>query len=211
MSVKHGLLALLDRRSMHGYELRRELEAELGPEWSVNYGQVYSTLERLVRNNLVVQSETVVSHDAPDRKLYTVTPAGRAELHAWFTTPVDGSESGRDELYAKIVLGLTGDVPYDELIHAQRKGLLRRMGALTEIKEQLDPDLDLARVLQTEMVIAKTEAVIRWLDTAETRIRKSAERGSTRTVGSGPTKRPSPPSASQPTEPHASTKERERR
>ena len=59
MSVKHGLLAVLDRHSMHGYDLRRELEVELGPEWAVNYGQIYSTLERLVRDGLVVQSETV--------------------------------------------------------------------------------------------------------------------------------------------------------
>ncbi len=80
MSVKHGLLAVLNRRSMHGYELRKELVDGLGPEWNVNYGQVYSTLERLVRDGLCVQSETVSVVDAPDRKLYTVTPAGRAEL-----------------------------------------------------------------------------------------------------------------------------------
>ena len=79
MSVKHGLLAVLDRRSMHGYELRKELVDGLGPEWNVNYGQVYSTLERLVRDGLCVQSETVSVADAPDRKLYTVTPAGRAD------------------------------------------------------------------------------------------------------------------------------------
>ena len=91
MSVKYGLLAVLDRHSMHGYDLRRELEVELGPEWAVNYGQIYSTLERLVRDGLVVQSETVSSAEAPDRKLYTVTPGGRAELREWFLTPVGGS------------------------------------------------------------------------------------------------------------------------
>ena len=73
MSVKHGILAVLERRSMHGYELRRDLEDELGPAWAVNYGQIYTTLERLVRDGLVVQSETVSTADAPDRKLYTVT------------------------------------------------------------------------------------------------------------------------------------------
>ncbi len=34
MSVKHGLLAVLNSRSMHGYELRRELVDELGPAWT---------------------------------------------------------------------------------------------------------------------------------------------------------------------------------
>lgn len=174
MSVKHGILALLDRRSMHGYELRRELGDELGEAWELNYGQVYTTLDRLLRDGMVVQSETVSSPEAPDRKLYTVTPAGRAELRRWFLEPVEGAETGRDELYAKIMLGLTGDVDVEQVIQAQRKGQLRRIGLLTSTKECLDPELDLACVLSTDLAIAKTEAIIRWLDTAEAKIRKAA-------------------------------------
>jgi DNA-binding PadR family transcriptional regulator len=174
MSVKHGLLALLNRQSMHGYELRRELVDELGPEWTVNYGQVYSTLERLVRDGLVVQSETVSSEEAPDRKLYTVTPAGRTHLRQWFLSPIEGIEAGRDELFAKILLGLTGDVPIDEIIQIERKAQLRRIGELTAAKERLDPQLDLTAVLSADLSIAKTEAVIRWLDAAEAKIARTA-------------------------------------
>ncbi len=173
MSVKYGLLAVLDRHSMHGYDLRRELEIELGPEWAVNYGQVYSTLERLVRDDLVVQSETVSSGEAPDRKLYTVTPAGRTELRRWFLTPLAGGSSGRDELYAKVVLSLRSDVDVEQVIHAQRKEELRRIGSLTKTKESLDPDLELPAILELDLAILKTEAVIKWLDTAEARIRKA--------------------------------------
>jgi DNA-binding PadR family transcriptional regulator len=174
MSVKHGLLALLERRSMHGYELRQELVGELGDAWGVNYGQVYSTLERLVRDGLCVHTETVAMVDAPDRKLYTVTPAGRAELRRWFLTAVEGSEAGRDELYAKVVLGLTGDVGVSEVIQAQRKGLLRRMGLLTSLKERLDAELDLAEVLHVDLSIAKTDALLGWLDVAEARVSRAA-------------------------------------
>lgn len=174
MSVRHGLLALLNRRSMHGYELRRELGDELGEAWTVNYGQVYSTLERLTRDGLVVQSETVSSVDAPDRKLYTVTPAGRTELREWFLSPTSGNDDSRDELYAKIVLGLTGDVDVEQVIQVQRKGQLRRIGLLTGLKESLDPELDLAGVLHADLAIAKTEAIIHWLDTAEAKIGKVA-------------------------------------
>jgi DNA-binding PadR family transcriptional regulator len=174
MSVKYGILALLNRRSMHGYEMRRELEAELGPQWTVNYGQIYTTLERLVRDGLVVQSETVVSEDAPDRKLHTVTPVGRAELRRWFLAPIENLEAGRDGLHAKIVLALTGDVPVQQVIQAERKAQLQRIGQLTKAKEQRDPDLELATVLQLDMSIVKTEAILRWLDTAEARIAKAA-------------------------------------
>lgn len=173
MSVRHGILALLDRRSMHGYELGRELSDQLGSGWAVNYGQIYSTLERLSRDGFIVQSETVSSAEAPDRKLYTVTPAGRTELRCWFLTPVESADTGREELYAKIMLGLTGDVDIEDVIHAQRKGQLRRIGELTAMKERLDQALHLESVLQLDMFILKTEAVIRWLDIAEERIRKA--------------------------------------
>jgi DNA-binding PadR family transcriptional regulator len=175
MSVRHGMLALLERRSMHGYELRRELENDLGPEWAVNYGQVYSTLERLVRDRLVVQSDTVPGSDAPDRKLHTLTPAGRSELRQWFLTPVGGGEVRRDELFAKVILGLTSDVDVDEVIQVQRKSELRRMGELTATKESRDLALDLPEVLQIDMEILRTEATIRWLDAAEVKIHKAAE------------------------------------
>jgi DNA-binding PadR family transcriptional regulator len=174
MSVRYGMMALLDRRSMHGYEIRRELESDLGPEWAVNYGQVYSTLERLVRDGLVVRSDTVPGSDAPDRKLYTLTPAGRAELRGWFLTPVGGNDLRRDELFAKIVLGLTSDVDVGQIIQVQRKCELRLMGELTAAKECRDPVLDLPEVLQLDMAILRTEATVRWLDSAEARIGKAA-------------------------------------
>lgn len=173
MSVKYGLLALLERQSMHGYDLRREFVDELGPEWAVNYGQIYSTLERLVRDGLVVQSETVSTDEAPDRKLYTVTPAGRSSLRQWFLTPTESVEAGRDELFAKVLLALTGDVDVKDVIQTERKGNLRRIGRMTELKERLDPDLDLAAILHLDMSIMKCEAVINWLDTAESRINKA--------------------------------------
>lgn len=161
---------------MHGYELRRELETELGADWAVNYGQIYTTLERLVRDGLVVQSDTVAVSDAPDRKLYTVTPAGRTELRRWFLAPVEGSEVRRDELFAKIVLGLTSDVDVSQILHVQRKCELRHMAELTTLKEQHDLELDLAAVLQLDLFIMRTESTIRWLDTAEAKIRKARDR-----------------------------------
>lgn len=174
MSVKHGLLAVLERRSMHGYDLRRDLEDELGSAWAINYGQIYTTLERMVRDGLVVQSDTVVTAEAPDRKLYTITPAGRSELHRWFLSSEDDAQPGRDELHAKIMLALTGDVDVEQVIQAQRKGQLRRIGLLTERKERLDSELDLGVLLRTDLEIAKAEATLAWLDRAEKRIVSAA-------------------------------------
>ena len=52
MSVKHGLLALLERGPMHGYQLRAAFEESTGGTWPLNIGQVYTTLSRLERDGL---------------------------------------------------------------------------------------------------------------------------------------------------------------
>jgi DNA-binding PadR family transcriptional regulator len=53
MSIKHGLLALLERGPMHGYQLRAAFEESTGGTWPLNIGQVYTTLSRLERDGLV--------------------------------------------------------------------------------------------------------------------------------------------------------------
>ncbi len=76
MSIKHGLLALLERGPMYGYQLRTEFEESTGGTWPLNIGQVYTTLGRLERDELV---RPLPEHDGGQRS-YEITDAGRAEL-----------------------------------------------------------------------------------------------------------------------------------
>ena len=104
MSVKYGLLALLGRVPMHGYQLRAEFEQSTGMTWPLNIGQVYSTLSRLARDGLVEETDLA---DEPGKVVYRLTDAGRTELTTWFTTPVAPAEHPRDELAIKVALALT--------------------------------------------------------------------------------------------------------
>ena len=54
MSVRHALLALLSEGPKYGLQLRQEFEARTGEVWPLNVGQVYTTLQRLERDGLVV-------------------------------------------------------------------------------------------------------------------------------------------------------------
>ena len=47
------VLGLLKERSMHGYELRKQLGAMLGPFYQVSWGSLYPTLRRLARDGAV--------------------------------------------------------------------------------------------------------------------------------------------------------------
>ena len=51
---QHGMLelavlGLLKERTMHGYELRKQLGTMLGPFWQVSWGSLYPALRRLTK------------------------------------------------------------------------------------------------------------------------------------------------------------------
>ena len=47
------VLGLLKERAMHGYELRKQLGAMLGPFWQVSWGSLYPALRRLAKEGAV--------------------------------------------------------------------------------------------------------------------------------------------------------------
>ena len=48
-----AVLGLLKERQMHGYELRKQLGAMLGPFWQVSWGSLYPSLRRLAKAGAV--------------------------------------------------------------------------------------------------------------------------------------------------------------
>ncbi|MCA1705696.1 MAG: PadR family transcriptional regulator [Actinobacteria bacterium] len=52
------VLGLLKDRAMHGYELRKQLGAMLGPFWQVSWGSLYPTLRRLTKAGALEKVET---------------------------------------------------------------------------------------------------------------------------------------------------------
>lgn len=61
------VLGLLKDRAMHGYELRKQLGAMLGPFWQVSWGSLYPTLRRLAKAGAVEK----VEGEPPRRKTRT--------------------------------------------------------------------------------------------------------------------------------------------
>src|SRR5688572_9565473 len=103
MSIRHGLLALLAQGPRYGYQLRTEFESSIGSTWPLNIGQVYSTLSRLERDELVLRGDA----DEEGRFVYRITPEGRAEVRRWFATPVERTDRPRDELAIKLAMAVT--------------------------------------------------------------------------------------------------------
>jgi DNA-binding PadR family transcriptional regulator len=172
VSVRHALLALLSEGPKYGLRLREEFEARTGEVWPLNIGQVYTTLQRLERDGLV-ESDGDDERDSPQKR-FRITAGGSAELSAWLRTPPDMSSPPRDELVIKVLVALrVPGTDVGEVIQAHRRYLIELMQQWTRIKEA-DADRDLALGLAVDAELFRLDAVVRWLDTADGRIKRAA-------------------------------------
>ena len=65
------VLGLLKEKSMHGYELRKQLGAMLGPFWQVSWGSLYPALRRLTKAGAIEK----IAEPAPTRTRRRTTAA----------------------------------------------------------------------------------------------------------------------------------------
>lgn len=170
MGVKEGLLALLADGPRHGYQLKLDLEAATGAGISVNVGQVYSTLQRLERDGLVIAGDS----DQEGRIVYEATSSGREAVERWATDPEDLATAGRDEVSIKVLLSMFAD-PLDPntVIEAQRRATMGLLQDLTRLRAR-DGAEDLAWQLHLDRLMYSAEAELKWLDRVEERLRTTA-------------------------------------
>jgi DNA-binding PadR family transcriptional regulator len=168
MSVRHALLALLSEGPKYGLRLSQEFEARTGEVWPLNTGQVYTTLQRHERDGLVESDDG----DEGPQRVFRITDPGTDELNVWLRTPPDMSSPPRDELVIKVLVALrVPGVDLVELVQSHRRHLIESMRYYTRLKEEAD-DLDIGLLLVADAEIFRLDAVVRWLDAADARIKR---------------------------------------
>ena len=170
MSVRQSLLAILDQGPCYGYQLRAEFDRRTGSIWPLNVGQIYTTLDRLERDGLVMKGST----DDQGHVYYSITPAGSAEVASWLNSPVMRGQGTRDELAIKLALAATlPGVDVAAVIRTERTASLAQLTRLNRAKyagaDPAGPE-ELAWALIVDSMIFATEAEQRWLDHAEKRL-----------------------------------------
>lgn len=172
MAVKDALLALLTGGPSHGYQLKADFDAVTGAAWPLNVGQVYSTLQRLDRDGLVVADG---EPDDDGRQAYRITAAGREALQAWMDEPVTQPLATRDDVSMKVLVALaTAVVPALDVVSGQRLSAMRTLQSLTALKSDAVGE-PLAWRLNLDRMVLLAEAEIRWLDLVEERLEAEGE------------------------------------
>jgi DNA-binding PadR family transcriptional regulator len=165
MSIGTVFLGLLESQPRHGYELKRAYDERFGTRRPVAYGQVYSTLSRLLANGLV-QVDAVEPGGGPERKRYAITPEGVADVDRWLREPEQAEAHLQSVLYTKVVLALATGRSAADLLDIQRAEHLRLMRELTQRKL----GGDLADQLICDHALFHLEADLRWLELTAARL-----------------------------------------
>lgn len=172
-----GLLALLAEGPSHGYQLKTDFEDRTGGVWSLNVGQVYTTLDRLRADGLAAPLEVESGEtEGRDRRPWSITRDGKEALEVWFDDAAVDEVPPREEFLVKVLLAL-GRSRSEALavIDRQRSELFRLTQAARRRRPSpaAAPGADtaaLAAELMADAVASRHEADLRWLDHCESLI-----------------------------------------
>lgn len=137
MALPHAILVSLCEQASSGYELARRFDRSIGYFWAATHQQIYRTL-RAMEDDDWVRGREVEQHGRPDKKVYSVTPAGRTELARWIAeplkrrgsaTPGSTADNRTRDLAVKIRAAAYGD---PEAIRAQAQELCAERAALLD-------------------------------------------------------------------------------
>ncbi len=100
MALDHALLVSLLEKPSSGYDLARRFDRSIGFFWHATHQQIYKVLSRMEQAGWT-RSRLRPGEAAPDRREFSVTAAGRAELERWMAEPT-APDAARDSLLVKM-------------------------------------------------------------------------------------------------------------
>ena len=159
------LLATLAERPMHPYEMASLLK-ERGKDHSVkiNWGSLYTVVQNLERHGFVRATETVKAGRRPERTVYEITDAGRAELEDWLRELV--GEPTKEYTRFEAALSVIPVLPPDEV----RRLLAHRLATLeAQIKRDQETLREAGKevprifLIEAEFCLALVEAEAGWV------------------------------------------------
>jgi len=172
-----AVLAHLWERPMHPYELAATMR-ERGKEQSIklNYGSLYTVVEALERENLIVPQETVREGRRPERTVYAITEAGRVKLFGWMRELL--SKPVKEYPQFTGALSIAGVLPPAEVADLLEERA-RRLEQETQERRALMADLmqrGLARLflIEEEHRVVLAEAEMEWVRELAGEIRRGS-------------------------------------
>ena len=155
--LKHGILGLLNYEDMTGYELMGVFRDSLNYFWDAKTSQIYRELQGLEKKGWV--SKTVVPQSGkPDKNVYYITEAGRAELLRWLADDDLGLRVKTPILMKVFFLGERNTKENIRYFESVKESCERFLKSLESVPQSIETYGD---------IIGQREKVIYWQMTVE--------------------------------------------
>ena len=171
MTIRNGLLALLERGPMYGYQLRTEFEAATGGDLAAEHRAGLHDAQPAGARR---PRRAAGAADEEGRVVYRITDAGRAELASLVRRARSSATPGR-ATSSRSSSRSRSPSPGVDVARGHRQAQRTATAALAPgaargARRGADPDADAAWLLVLEAMIFQAEAEVRWLDHCEARI-----------------------------------------
>ena len=161
----YALLGLVQQRPSSGYDLRKMFAETAMGSFSDSPGAIYPALTRLEKRGLI-RSEVEERAALRRRRLYRLTPKGRAELLGWLTLPITRNEiiRGQGEVmlrfaFIESALGAGAALKLLREFHQQLATYLPELKNFLEANKKKMP---LSAMLALDSGIRGHEALLKW-------------------------------------------------
>lgn len=165
---------------MTGYDLKTQIfDYTISHFWAADQAQIYRTLDKMAESGWV-ESQIEFQENRPNRKVYSLTEAGLAELNRWLTT-YQAPPPYREPFLIQLFHGQDlSNATLLHMLHEQLKAHQERLATYEAIplptvdKLEGNREFTLQR-LTLEMGISVEKAHIDWVKTAIETVKGLAE------------------------------------
>jgi DNA-binding PadR family transcriptional regulator len=174
LALSHTLLGLLSYGPMTGYELKQVFDRSINHFWSAQMSQIYRDLNNMEVDGWLT-SEIEKQDGKPDKRVYTVTEAGRTVFLKWLEKfPAALHEPIRSDFLVRIFFA--SELELSDVLHEVKRFLRQQQealdtlanthGVIKDYQQMLDDGTDKAFFWQLtlNMGIRHTKTSIEWAE-----------------------------------------------
>jgi PadR family transcriptional regulator, regulatory protein AphA len=179
MTLEYAILGFLNYQPMTGYDLKKVFDRSIRHFWQADQSQIYRTLTRLTEEG-AASMDVMEQSDRPDRKVYSITPAGRDRLMDWLTGPFPREESRSKSMVQVFFSGQVTDDRMVEKLTDVLDGMKQQMAVFDLVPDQVREFTPLAKddrelfywFLTLELGKRNLQMNIEWMESVIDRVKR---------------------------------------
>ena len=159
------VLATLAERPSHPYELASLLRARgKDQDVTIKWGSLYTVVQNLEKHGFIEATESTRQGRRPERTVYAVTEAGRAELLDWLQELIAVPEREHTRFQAALsVLGILGPDAAIALLRQRSAALDAQIAAQRAALAEYGREIPRIFLIESEYELALRAAEAQWL------------------------------------------------